>query len=97
MVPHGAVEEALQQVAETDEPCIAVVSIEDQKKGEQLAVCCTLAAGDPETLISRLRKLELPNLWIPRAVNFFNIPELPILGTGKLDLHMLQEMVVKAS
>ncbi|MDF7824680.1 MFS transporter [Pontiellaceae bacterium B12227] len=93
MVPHGAVEDALQQVAETDEPCVAVVSIEDQKKGEQLAVCCTDEAGDPETLISRLRKLDLPNLWIPRAVNFFHIPELPTLGTGKLDLRSLQELV----
>ncbi|MDF7799908.1 MFS transporter [Pontiellaceae bacterium B1224] len=93
MVPHGAVEEALQRAAGTDEPCIAVVSIEDQKKGEQLAVCCTQAAGDPETLISKLRNLELPNLWIPKAVNFFNIPELPLLATGKLNLRMLQDLV----
>jgi acyl-[acyl-carrier-protein]-phospholipid O-acyltransferase/long-chain-fatty-acid--[acyl-carrier-protein] ligase len=93
MVPHGAIEDALQKVADTDLPCVAVVSIADEKKGEQLAVCCTPTAGDPETLISRLRNLNLPNLWIPRAANFFHIPELPILGTGKLDLKKLQEMV----
>ena len=93
MVPHGAVEEALQAVAETDLPCVAVVSIEDKTKGEQLAVCCTAEAGDPETLISKLRKLEFPNLWIPRANNFFHITELPILGTGKLDLGAIQNVV----
>ncbi|MDH3982343.1 MAG: AMP-binding protein, partial [Kiritimatiellaceae bacterium] len=95
MVPHGAVEDALQQVAETDEPCIAVVSMEDQIKGEQLAVCCTEKAGDPAALISKLRQLNLPNLWIPRVANFFRIPELPILGTGKLDLQALNAMVSK--
>lgn len=93
MVPHGAVEEALQQVSESQEPCVAVVSIEDKTKGEQLAVCCTDDAGDPETLISKLRHLELPNLWIPRATNFFHIPKLPLLATGKLDLCALQKIV----
>ncbi|MEN7973558.1 MAG: MFS transporter, partial [Verrucomicrobiota bacterium] len=93
MVPHNAVEEALQQIAETDEPCIAVVGIADAAKGEQLAVCCTEQAGDPETLVSRLRKLGLPNLWIPRVPNFFRIPELPTLGTGKLDLCTIQNFV----
>ena len=77
MVPHGAVEEALQKVAETDEPCVAVVSISDEAKGEQLAVCYTQQAGDPESLISRLRSTGLPNLWIPRVTNFFHISELP--------------------
>ncbi|VGO18408.1 MFS transporter [Pontiella sulfatireligans] len=86
MIPHGLVEEALQQATETEEPCVAVVGIADEAKGEQLAVCFTQQAGDPETLVSKLRNLGLPNLWIPRAANFFSIPELPILGTGKLDL-----------
>ena len=93
MVPHGAVEDALQQVADTEALCVAVVSIEDNAKGEQLAVCCTDEAGDPETLVSKLRKLDLPNLWIPRAGNFFRVPELPILGTGKLDLCAIQNFV----
>jgi acyl-[acyl-carrier-protein]-phospholipid O-acyltransferase/long-chain-fatty-acid--[acyl-carrier-protein] ligase len=93
MVPHGAVEEALQIAAATDDPCVAVVSIEDDAKGEQLAVCCTEEAGDPETLIAKLRQMELPNLWIPRATNFIRIPELPILGSGKLDLQALHAMV----
>jgi len=93
MVPHGAIEDALQQIAETTEPCVAVVGIESKTKGEQLAVCYTPAAGDPETLISKLRTLGLPNLWIPRAANFFHLPELPTLGTGKLDLQTVYKTV----
>ncbi|MEE9369817.1 MAG: MFS transporter [Pontiella sp.] len=93
MVPHGAVEDALQQATGTEEPCVAVVSISCKIKGEQLAVCYTEQAGDPESLVSKLRNLDLPNLWIPRAANFFRIPEIPVLGTGKLDLFTLNEMV----
>jgi len=93
MVPHGAVEDALQQASGADEPCVAVISIDDESKGEQLAVCYTEKAGDPNMLIEHLRALGLPNLWIPRAANFFNIPELPILGTGKLDLCAIQKIV----
>jgi acyl-[acyl-carrier-protein]-phospholipid O-acyltransferase/long-chain-fatty-acid--[acyl-carrier-protein] ligase len=92
MVPHGAVEEALQQAAETDEPCVAVVGVSDETKGEQLAVCFTEKAGEPEQLITKLRNLNLPNLWIPRPANFFRIPELPVLGSGKLDLCAIQEL-----
>jgi len=93
MVPHGVVEEALQNAADADEPCVAVVGIVHETKGEQLAVCYTPEAGDPEVLVSNLRKLELPNLWIPRPVNFFQTPELPMLGTGKLDLCAIQTLV----
>ena len=93
MVPHGAVEEALQAASEMDEPCVAVVGKTDAAKGEQLAVCYTEQAGDPHVLISKLRNLDLPNLWIPRPANFVRIPELPILGTGKLDLCAIQKVV----
>jgi hypothetical protein len=62
-------------------------------KGEQLAVCYTDEAGDATSLISKLRENGLPNLWIPRTANFFRIPELPILGTGKLDFCAIQTLV----
>ncbi len=93
MISHGAVEEALQNATGSDESCVAVVSKTCEVKGEQLAVCYTDQAGDPKLLISKLRKLDLPNLWIPCAANFIRIPELPILGTGKLDLCAVQKIV----
>lgn len=91
MVPHGIIEQALQDATDAEQPCIAVVSIAND--GEQLAVCYTKAAGAPEPLISALRKLNLPNLWIPRIANFFFIQALPRLGTGKLDLNALNTLV----
>jgi acyl-[acyl-carrier-protein]-phospholipid O-acyltransferase/long-chain-fatty-acid--[acyl-carrier-protein] ligase len=93
MVPHGAVEEALQNASGCDDPCVAVTGKTDAVKGEQLAVCYTDKAGDPDVLISKLRNSNLPNLWIPRAANFIRIEALPILGTGKLDLNALNRLV----
>ncbi|RKZ58145.1 MAG: hypothetical protein DRQ44_15030, partial [Gammaproteobacteria bacterium] len=31
-----------------------------------------------------------PNLWHPRKDNYFQIDEMPALGTGKLDLKQLK-------
>ncbi len=93
MIPHSAIEEVLQEVSRSENPCVAVVGIADETKGEQLAVCYTTEAGDPETLYASLKKSGLPNLWIPRTANFFCIQELPILGTGKLDLRSINAFV----
>jgi acyl-[acyl-carrier-protein]-phospholipid O-acyltransferase/long-chain-fatty-acid--[acyl-carrier-protein] ligase len=39
----------------------------------------------------------LPNLWIPRANQFFQIEELPHLGSGKLDLRRIHEVSIERS
>ncbi|HNX53635.1 MAG TPA: AMP-binding protein, partial [Pontiellaceae bacterium] len=93
MVPHGAVEEVLQNACGTDTPCVAVVSVRDNEKGEQLAVCYTPEAGDADILHAILKNSRLPNLWIPRRSHFFAVPEFPMLGTGKLDLCTLRRLV----
>jgi len=36
--------------------------------------------------------MDLPNLWIPKPRQFIAIPELPKLGTGKLDLRRVREV-----
>jgi acyl-[acyl-carrier-protein]-phospholipid O-acyltransferase/long-chain-fatty-acid--[acyl-carrier-protein] ligase len=90
MVPHAVVEEKLQQASGTREPCVAVLGIQDRQKGEQLAVCFTEQAGNPNQLLARLRKMNLPNLWIPRASHFVPIQCIPVLATGKLDLQTLK-------
>jgi acyl-[acyl-carrier-protein]-phospholipid O-acyltransferase/long-chain-fatty-acid--[acyl-carrier-protein] ligase len=33
----------------------------------------------------------LPNLWIPKASQFYRVEEIPLLGSGKLDLRALRE------
>ncbi len=110
MVPHGRVEETLIELAfelmprgagaatEVDDdgpsPEIAVTAVEDERKGEQLVV---LYAGLPfpvATLKERLAETSLPNLFRPKADAWFEVPEIPKLGTGKMDLRGVRELAV---
>jgi len=34
----------------------------------------------------------IPNLWIPGDRDYFVVNELPVLGTGKLDLRKVKEL-----
>jgi acyl-[acyl-carrier-protein]-phospholipid O-acyltransferase/long-chain-fatty-acid--[acyl-carrier-protein] ligase len=92
MVPHGTVEEALRKVmglTDAVELKVAVASTADPLKGEQLVV---LHADDVdvEAIRAALAAEGLANLWIPKV--FKKVPGIPILGTGKLDLHKLREL-----
>ena len=95
MVPHGKVEEALQQAAESDEQVFAVTSIPDEKKGERLAVLHTLDEALIPGLLEKVAASGLPNLFIPRRDSFVKVDQLPVLGTGKLDLRALKQIALE--
>ncbi len=40
-------------------------------------------------MIEALRAKGLPNLWLPSVDCFMEVEELPLLGSGKLDLKLL--------
>ncbi len=92
MVPHGKVEDALHQAAESDVQVLAVTSIPDEKKGEQLAVLHTLDETVIPGLLEKVAASGLPNLFIPRRDCFIKVDQLPVLGTGKLDLRALKRI-----
>jgi acyl-[acyl-carrier-protein]-phospholipid O-acyltransferase/long-chain-fatty-acid--[acyl-carrier-protein] ligase len=96
MIPHGALEDALRQDCPAAEPCVAVVGAPGGEAGEDLVVCYTPSAGDVETLLGALKRRGLPNLWLPRRTNFFKVPSIPLLGTGKTDLRALRDAVLNA-
>ena len=97
MVPHGRVEEALQKaLGSAQEQVFAVTSVTDPRKGESLAVLHTC---DPERIPGVLEKLQsqgLPNLFIPRKNRFLRVAELPLLGTGKLNLREIKQLAREA-
>lgn len=95
MVPHGAVEEALQAGLGLTEQVVAVTSVPDDKKGERLVVLYTPEAGRVEELRTILEKAGLPNLWKPGRDGFLSVAELPFLGSGKLDLQALNRMALE--
>jgi acyl-[acyl-carrier-protein]-phospholipid O-acyltransferase/long-chain-fatty-acid--[acyl-carrier-protein] ligase len=91
MVPHIKVEEKLHELAGCPEQCFAVTGVPDEKKGERLVVLHTLPEERLRDILEKFATVELPNLWKPRADQFFRIDALPLLGTGKLDLRKIRE------
>ena len=95
MVPHGKVEEALHQAAESDTQVFAVTGIPDERKGEQLAVLHTMDEARIPDILGRLSSNGLPNLFLPPRGNFVKVDALPVLGTGKMDLRTLKQIAME--
>jgi acyl-[acyl-carrier-protein]-phospholipid O-acyltransferase/long-chain-fatty-acid--[acyl-carrier-protein] ligase len=96
MVPHIRVEELLQPLLGGDEEHLvaAVTGVPDSARGERLVVLHRPARKSPDLICRELAAAGLPNLWIPAPDMFFEVPELPVLGTGKLDLRRLNELAL---
>jgi acyl-[acyl-carrier-protein]-phospholipid O-acyltransferase / long-chain-fatty-acid--[acyl-carrier-protein] ligase len=99
MVPHILVEEALARLVSTDDDemfKVAVTAVRDERKGERLIVLHTKLDRSTEELRQGLAEAGLPNLFIPSADSFREVPELPVLGTGKLDLRGVKILAQEA-
>ncbi len=96
MVPHGKVEDSLQEASGEALQVFAVTCIPDEKKGERLAVLHTLSEDVIPGIVDKLSDMGLPNLFIPRANQFVQVKELPLLGTGKLDLRGIKKIAMEA-
>jgi acyl-[acyl-carrier-protein]-phospholipid O-acyltransferase/long-chain-fatty-acid--[acyl-carrier-protein] ligase len=91
MVPHTRIEESLHALLGLSEQALAVTGVPDESKGERLVVLHTLTEEQESELLEKLPQSDLPNLWRPRANAFHRIDEIPILGTGKLNLRAVKE------
>ena len=93
MVPHMGIETAIQNAAGTAEPCVAVTALPDPKRGERLFVVYTPEmSASPEDVYKTLVAGGMPRLWIPSAEDFIPVEQIPILGTGKVDLRRLKQI-----
>jgi acyl-[acyl-carrier-protein]-phospholipid O-acyltransferase/long-chain-fatty-acid--[acyl-carrier-protein] ligase len=96
MIPLEKVEEDLHAVLETADRVLAVSSVPDEKRGERLIVLylntLTMPIGE---LLKKVAEKGIPNLWIPSERDFFLIDEMPVLGTGKIDLRRLKELAME--
>ncbi|HKW27801.1 MAG TPA: AMP-binding protein, partial [Verrucomicrobiae bacterium] len=97
MVPHIKVEEKLHELAGATEQTFVVAGVPDEKKGERLVVLHKLANDPLQACLEKLAQCDLPNLWKPRADQFFHVEQFPLLGTGKLDLRKVKETAQKLS
>ncbi|NNE01401.1 MAG: AMP-binding protein, partial [Pirellulaceae bacterium] len=95
MVPHIRIEEELCKLlceGEDDEELrVCVTAIPDAKKGERLIVLHKETSKSVDELRDGLKQVGLPNLFIPSNDSFFAVEEIPMLGTGKLDLKQARE------
>jgi acyl-[acyl-carrier-protein]-phospholipid O-acyltransferase/long-chain-fatty-acid--[acyl-carrier-protein] ligase len=88
MVPHIRIEEAIGSVI-GDAVC-AVTAIADEQRGERVVALYAGSELSPVELWQRLSETALPKLWLPKCENLYPVKEIPLLGTGKLDLRALK-------
>ncbi len=94
MVPHGRIEEVIAAVPGVTAAC--VVGIPDETRGERLVVLYT-GEAETATVAAALAASPLPKLWQPKPADIRRIGELPMLGTGKLDLRKARAIAAGAA
>ena len=99
MVPLEKVEEALHEVIGIAERICAVACVPDEHRGERVVVLYiehSLVEGgwSVRHWLQALDAKGLPNLWLPGERDFHPVKELPVLGTGKLNLQGVKEMAL---
>ncbi|HEY7158484.1 MAG TPA: AMP-binding protein, partial [Gemmataceae bacterium] len=96
MVPLEKIEEVLHEILGTSERVCAVTCVPDESRGERLIVLYLRQDGlEVRPWCQQLSIRGLPNLWIPAERDFFVVAELPLLGSGKLNLQGVKEMAVE--
>ncbi len=69
---------------------LAVVSLPDARKGEQLLLVTTRAEATVPALLAQARARGIPEIMVPRAILL--VPSVPLLGTGKVDYTAVQKL-----
>jgi acyl-[acyl-carrier-protein]-phospholipid O-acyltransferase/long-chain-fatty-acid--[acyl-carrier-protein] ligase len=96
MIPLEKLEDEMHQVAGTTDRVFAVAAIPDEKRGERLIVLYLPTLNIPlREVFAKLTERGMPNLWIPSERDCYQVPEMPLLGTGKLDLKRVKELALE--
>ncbi len=93
MVPLQRIEDEIHAILGTSERMCVVTAVPDESKGEKLIV---LHLGlDVASVCKQLSSKGLAHLWVPRERDFHQVPELPQVGSGKLDLKKCKEIALE--
>ena len=96
MVPLEKIEDELHDVLQTSEHVCAVTCVPDEARGERLVVLYISQPGlEVGMWVRQLGGRGLPNLWVPPERDFYAVPELPVLGSGKVNLKRVKEMALE--
>src|SRR5262245_45149763 len=96
MVPLQKIEEELHAILQTTDQVCAVTAVPDDKKGERVVVLhLPLQNTDVRQLTQQLGGRGLPSLGLPGERDFFQVPEMPVLGSGKVDLKRVHDIALE--
>jgi acyl-[acyl-carrier-protein]-phospholipid O-acyltransferase/long-chain-fatty-acid--[acyl-carrier-protein] ligase len=96
MVPLERIEEELHAILGASERVCAVTSVPDEKRGERIVVLhLPLNGAEVRGVCQQLTERGLPSLGLPGERDFFQIVEMPVLGSGKLDLKRVKELALE--
>ena len=88
MISLSAVEDVINMISAE---CLhAVISKDDEKKGETLILLTTDTKIKKDIIRKKMKELGHTELWIPKEI--VNIENMPVLGTGKIDYVKLNEI-----
>lgn len=71
----------------------AIVSVADEKKGEQLILFTTNQNAKREDILAHFREVGITELSVPKVVKVLD--SIPLMGTGKTDYVRISEMVAE--
>jgi acyl-[acyl-carrier-protein]-phospholipid O-acyltransferase/long-chain-fatty-acid--[acyl-carrier-protein] ligase len=99
MVPLEKIEEALHDVLGATERICVVTCVPCESRGERVVVLYVEGHLAPfeVTVSAWTRQLSgrgMPNLWVPGERDFYAVAELPLLGTGKVNLFEVKELAL---
>jgi acyl-[acyl-carrier-protein]-phospholipid O-acyltransferase/long-chain-fatty-acid--[acyl-carrier-protein] ligase len=99
MVPHIRIEEELNRIigdsgSEDAQLQVAVTAVPDESRGERLVVLHRPLSKPIDQILKELSAAGLPNLWLPGADSFLEVDQIPLLGTGKLDLKGIKDLAL---
>jgi acyl-[acyl-carrier-protein]-phospholipid O-acyltransferase / long-chain-fatty-acid--[acyl-carrier-protein] ligase len=69
-----------------------VVSIPDEKKGEQIILITTYPFASRDMLIKYFREQKISELSVPKTIII--VDNLPVLGTGKTDYQAVKNIAL---
>jgi acyl-[acyl-carrier-protein]-phospholipid O-acyltransferase / long-chain-fatty-acid--[acyl-carrier-protein] ligase len=70
-----------------------VLSVPDERKGEQLVLVTDKVGADRAALLSAARAQGVPELWVPRSIVV--VDAIPVLASGKVDFMATNEMLAR--
>ena len=93
--PPSAADESAYTAAVTRSAArLSEFAVPDPHKGERIIVVHKPLSKSTDEIRDALSNAGLPNLWIPGADSFLEVEQIPMLGTGKLDLKGLQQLAL---